>query len=152
MKGEWWREQAELDGEATFVRVEAVACGIPVRSAPITGGLIQPMEAAVKIGILEPAMWAAPALWPPSTAAAPARSFWSIAAARRPRRWRPTCATARRSVPRSTSSRGDLLDGTSTASALDAAAEATVDLLRVQRLLWRCRHHIPDLVVTQYIA
>src|SRR6516225_7830730 len=40
-------------------------------------------------------MWAAPAPWPPSTAAARAKSFWSTAAARSPRRWRPTCATAR---------------------------------------------------------
>src|SRR5262249_29509134 len=51
-------------------------------------------------------MWAAPAPWPPSTAAARARSSSSIAAARPPRRWRPTCATARRSVPRV-----DIVDG-----------------------------------------
>jgi hypothetical protein len=46
----------------------------------------------------------------------------------------------------------DPLDGTGTARALDAAAEATVDLLCAQRLLSRCRHHVPYLVVTQYIT
>ena len=46
----------------------------------------------------------------------------------------------------------DPLDGAGTASAPDAAAEASVDLLCTQRLLSRCRHHAPYLVVSQNIA
>ena len=46
----------------------------------------------------------------------------------------------------------DPLDRAGTAPALDAAAEATVDLLWAQRLLSRCRHHVAYLVVIQYIT
>jgi hypothetical protein len=46
----------------------------------------------------------------------------------------------------------DPLDAAGTAPTLDAAAEAIVDLLCAQRLLSRCRHHVPYLVVTQDIA
>src|SRR6266436_4164668 len=45
----------------------------------------------------------------------------------------------------------DPLDAAGTAPALDAAAEAIVDLLCAQRLLSRCRHHVTYLVVTQDI-
>jgi hypothetical protein len=46
----------------------------------------------------------------------------------------------------------DPLDGAGTAPATDAAAEATVDLQCAQRLLSRCRHHDPYVVVSQDIA
>jgi hypothetical protein len=46
----------------------------------------------------------------------------------------------------------DPLDGAGTAPAADAAAEAAVDLQCAQRLLSRCRHHDPYVVVSQDIA
>jgi PAS domain S-box-containing protein len=46
----------------------------------------------------------------------------------------------------------DPLHGAGTAPAPNAAAEAIVDLLCAQRLLLRCRHHVPYFVVTQDIA
>jgi hypothetical protein len=46
----------------------------------------------------------------------------------------------------------DPLDRAGTAPALDAAAEATVDLLWAQRLPSRCCHHVAYLVVIQYIT
>jgi hypothetical protein len=42
----------------------------------------------------------------------------------------------------------DPLDGAGTAPAPDIAAEAITDLLCSQRLLSRCHHHVPYLVVT----
>jgi hypothetical protein len=46
----------------------------------------------------------------------------------------------------------DPLDRSSTAPASYGAAEATIDLLCTERLLPLCRYHVPNLVVTQYIA
>jgi len=46
----------------------------------------------------------------------------------------------------------DPFDGAGTAPTLDAAAKASTDLVRIQRLLARYRHHVSYLVVTQYIA
>jgi hypothetical protein len=46
----------------------------------------------------------------------------------------------------------DPLDGAGTAPAADAAAEATIDLLRAQRWFSRSRHHVAYLVVTQDVA
>jgi hypothetical protein len=46
----------------------------------------------------------------------------------------------------------DPLDAAGTAPALDAAAEAIVDLLRAQRLLSRCSYHVAYLVVTEHVA
>jgi hypothetical protein len=48
--------------------------------------------------------------------------------------------------------RDDQLDGGSAAPAAHAAAKATVDFVYNERLLSRCSHHAPYLVVAQHIA
>src|SRR5499433_2686395 len=53
MKGERWREQAELDGKATFLRIEPAACRPTCPERPDHRRVDKPaMEKSVRIGII----------------------------------------------------------------------------------------------------
>jgi hypothetical protein len=53
MKGERWREQAELDGKATFLRIEPAACRPTCPERPDHRRFDKPaMEKSVRIGII----------------------------------------------------------------------------------------------------